>query len=286
MEYSKELRKGFASLIELMENSSAIISLHSSGIWTNTGWHREAGSIAACEIICFFEGESFLSIGEKEYTPTCGDIFFYDLAEKSYCEAGHFKLYFLTLIPNSENVYMQLKQGIAHISQAQPFRSSDTIEMSFQRILTEKSYDKPYGAAIVTHLLSEIFIDLYRQNEVETLSTADFPYEPRKAKITDEVMKILNSRYPQDVSLEEIGRVVALNPRYINAIFKEINGITIRQHLIRIRLGAAKKLLKYTSMHVTDIAMETGFSDCQHFCRSFKKHEGITPLNYRKRSKR
>jgi YesN/AraC family two-component response regulator len=284
MEQKTELQKGFASLINLFEDCTTCIRLHSSGIWTNTGWHREAGSIAACEIICIFEGASSLRIGDKSYTPKSGEIFFYDLSEKSYCEPGHFKLYFLTLQADSEEVYQQLRQGIAQISKAQPFRSSELIEKSIQRIMDEESDKKPHWSTIISYLLTEIFIDLYRQHEAETISVTEFPYEPRKAKITDDVMQILNARYLEDISLKEIGRKLALNPRYINAVFKEINGTTIRQHLIRIRLGAAKQLLKFTSMNVTDIAMETGFSDCQHFCRSFKKHENITPLNFRNRS--
>ena len=285
MKHASELQKDLALLIDVIEHNSPHITLKSSGIWTNTGWHRDAGSIEACEIVCFFEGETILTIGDREYTSQSGEIYCYDLSEKSYCEPGSFKVYFLTLTSDSAHVFEQLQQGIQNISPAQPFRSSDSIAGSFQRILSEEAREKPYNATVIAHYLSEIFIDLYRQYEPESLSPVEFPYEPRKGMITDEVMKILNDKYQEDITLADIGSALSLNPRYINAVFKEISGTTIRQHLIRIRLGAAKKLLRYTSMHVTDIALETGFSDGQHFCRSFKEHEGITPLEYRKSSK-
>ena len=59
-----------------------------------------------------------------------------------------------------------------------------------------------------------------------------------------------------------------------------MTGLTIQQYLIRLRIGKAKKLLCATSYSITDIALETGFCDCQHFCKVFKQLEGITPTQY------
>ena len=80
MEHASELQKGLALLIDVIEHNSSHITLKSSGIWTNTGWHREAGSIDACEIGCFFEGETILTIGDREYTSRSGEIYCYNLS--------------------------------------------------------------------------------------------------------------------------------------------------------------------------------------------------------------
>ncbi len=54
-------------------------------------------------------------------------------------------------------------------------------------------------------------------------------------------------------------------------------------HLIRsIRLSKAKELLKESTMNISEIAYETGFSDPAYFTRVFRKEFGITPSRYKK----
>ena len=47
----------------------------------------------------------------------------------------------------------------------------------------------------------------------------------------------------------------------------------------------AKKLLATTSMTVTEISQYCGFDDSNYFSTLFKKHNAISPLEYRKKNK-
>ena len=47
------------------------------------------------------------------------------------------------------------------------------------------------------------------------------------------------------------------------------------------RLSRAKQLLTETSLSITSIALELGFSSSQHFCAQFARGEGMPPTAYR-----
>ena len=55
---------------------------------------------------------------------------------------------------------------------------------------------------------------------------------------------------------------------------------TPKQYILEQRLQKAKGLLTDTSLTVTAISENCGFSSIYHFSREFKKKNGITPSQY------
>jgi transcriptional regulator GlxA family with amidase domain len=47
----------------------------------------------------------------------------------------------------------------------------------------------------------------------------------------------------------------------------------------------AKKQLRETDSALAQIAFEAGFADHAHFSNVFRRHTGLTPLNYRRQFK-
>ena len=53
------------------------------------------------------------------------------------------------------------------------------------------------------------------------------------------------------------------------------------EYLNKIRIRAAKKLLKESQLKIYEIAEQVGFSDYHYFGIVFKKVIGLAPLEYR-----
>lgn len=70
---------------------------------------------------------------------------------------------------------------------------------------------------------------------------------------------------------------------YMNRKFKESTGTTIFQFLEKYRIEESKKLLASKRFSVNEIAESLGFCNAFYFSRVFKKHENITPSDYKKR---
>lgn len=63
--------------------------------------------------------------------------------------------------------------------------------------------------------------------------------------------------------------------------FKERTGLSFIAYVTTKRLERAKFLLTHTTKPVLRIATELGFHPANYFSRTFKKHEGVTPSQYR-----
>ncbi|SDN47936.1 AraC-type DNA-binding protein [Fictibacillus solisalsi] len=72
-----------------------------------------------------------------------------------------------------------------------------------------------------------------------------------------------------------------ISSSYLSKIFKKYYGIGFKQYLIRQRINKAKLMLQY-GFSVTYTCEKVGYGDLTHFSKTFKKMEGISPLNYKK----
>ena len=59
-------------------------------------------------------------------------------------------------------------------------------------------------------------------------------------------------------------------------------GMGFSDYVRKCRLKEAKRLLRNTDSSISDIAELVGIRDTNYFIRQFKKHEGATPLRYRR----
>ena len=68
---------------------------------------------------------------------------------------------------------------------------------------------------------------------------------------------------------------------YISRQFKRSYGIGLLEYIHSLRIEEAKRLLANTNKSIKDIATDVGFINSLTLSRSFKRHEGILPSEYR-----
>jgi AraC-like DNA-binding protein len=70
-----------------------------------------------------------------------------------------------------------------------------------------------------------------------------------------------------------------------NALYRLFNsefGMTVNDYVLNKRIQFSIDLLKETSLPITRVAADCGFTDYNYFIRAFKKQVGVTPLQFRK----
>ena len=67
----------------------------------------------------------------------------------------------------------------------------------------------------------------------------------------------------------------------LNRKIKAITGYTTTEYLLLLRLKHAKELLKTTDLPIVEVALECGVDNISYFGSLFKKHVGVTPMQYR-----
>ncbi len=77
---------------------------------------------------------------------------------------------------------------------------------------------------------------------------------------------------------------LGVQERTLRNLCQRVLGCSPKQMISRIRLETAQQLLTNTSLSVSAIATELGFSSPFHFSRSFREHFSLPPSEYRRQS--
>jgi AraC family transcriptional regulator, transcriptional activator of pobA len=73
-----------------------------------------------------------------------------------------------------------------------------------------------------------------------------------------------------------------VTPNHLNKSIKTVTGKSAAKWIDETILLEAKYLLFQTTFSISEIALQVGHEDHSYFSRFFKKHEGISPVQYRK----
>ncbi|AOZ92169.1 AraC family transcriptional regulator [Paenibacillus crassostreae] len=95
-------------------------------------------------------------------------------------------------------------------------------------------------------------------------------------------IEYLQQNYDRNVQIKEIAESINLHPGYLQRIFKRKIGISIMAYLNHYRMEKTKMLLRQTEIPIADIADYVGIGSRQYLHMMFKKHTGLTPVEYRK----
>ena len=88
-----------------------------------------------------------------------------------------------------------------------------------------------------------------------------------------------------NLMLQDVAGEVHLSQSHFSTVFAQETGLTFTQYLTALRIGKAKELLEATEMRSSQIALEVGYNDSHYFSYLFKKTTGMTPSDYRRRSR-
>lgn len=80
---------------------------------------------------------------------------------------------------------------------------------------------------------------------------------------------------------EHISNAIHLEYNYLSHLFSSVEGITIEQYFIRLRVEKVKELLVYGELALGEIAFQVGYSSVAHLSGQFKKVTGLTPSHFR-----
>jgi len=99
----------------------------------------------------------------------------------------------------------------------------------------------------------------------------------------NDLSDIVERNYLYNLSLDEFARICHRSLSKFKRDFDEVFGLPPGKWLMEKRLEYASRLLFNTKKSITDIVVESGFTNITHFDRIFKKHFGATPLQHRKK---
>ncbi|MBO5439160.1 MAG: helix-turn-helix transcriptional regulator [Clostridia bacterium] len=98
-------------------------------------------------------------------------------------------------------------------------------------------------------------------------------------------IKYIYANYTEKIQIPYLAKLEGLsNSRFITLFSKDM-GKTPSEYILDLRLGRACELLVATDKQISSIGTAVGYKDQYFFSKIFKKHMGISPLEYRKKNK-
>lgn len=158
-------------------------------------------------------------------------------------------------------------------------------------IFTIKNLSKDFNknrhviAELYHHLLEKLFLlnnDV--KQEIQNVSADRFSTKQELYKRLHYAKDYIDSCYANEISLYDLAAVTLMNPAHFLRQFRKYFHATPYQYLVQKRISAAAKMLKHTSLPVTDICNAVGYNDLSSFIKLFKKYYMFSPEAYRNKT--
>ena len=95
--------------------------------------------------------------------------------------------------------------------------------------------------------------------------------------------EILDTHLADGITLEDVAVRLGESPSTITKRLQRTFGMSFSEYAGRRRVDRAKALLCGTQLGLKEVARRVGISDASNLGKLFRKHEGISPAEYRKR---
>jgi AraC-type DNA-binding domain-containing proteins len=91
------------------------------------------------------------------------------------------------------------------------------------------------------------------------------------------------AHYGEPMEVPELARLAHLSISQLQREFRRLFQMTPTEYILRVRLHMAGRQLESGSKPVGQIALDCGFYDQSHFTHTFRRHTGLSPLEFRNR---
>jgi len=95
-------------------------------------------------------------------------------------------------------------------------------------------------------------------------------------------LNYIHEHYNTKILQEDIAQQLQISVRYLSKLFKSYMGVTLSNYINIYRINRSIQLMQTTSLTLTEIALQVGFTDSQHYSKVFMNIINEAPSQYRK----
>lgn len=114
---------------------------------------------------------------------------------------------------------------------------------------------------------------LFEQNAMKWVS--------RKEELFKRFIQLVHEHCATQREVNFYARLLNITPRYLSSVVLAVGGETTKEIIDRHAIAEIKMKLKNSKLNVQEISNSMKFADQSFFGRYFKKHTGMSPLQYR-----
>lgn len=151
-----------------------------------------------------------------------------------------------------------------------------------REIFSEMEKRNEYYEVITNNLLNLISYKLLCRQEMSLTERVPGKVRTECAR----VKKYIDENFMEDISLSDLADMAHMSKFYFSHSFVKEYGVSPIGYLQRKKINESKYLLTQTDHSVSQIAQIVGFSSANYFTQSFKRMEGMSPSEFRKKARK
>ena len=240
------------------------------------------------EFLCVDKGEAVVTAGERNFTLKKDEIIFHQPGEFHAVQANG------EIAPNLVVISFSCSAPAMEFFRSRILRIGEEERSLIASVLVEAekgfstplddpytkkmelSPDAPFGSLQMMQLyLEQLLIRLIRRKEAPSRQRirAD-------GDVYEKLLSYLEDHLTCQLSIEQICRDNLIGRSQMQKLFRERSGCGIIDYFSRMKIDAAKQLIRGQRLNFTQIADSLGYTSVHYFSRQFKKVTGMTPSEY------
>ena len=136
----------------------------------------------------------------------------------------------------------------------------------------EKLSNPKYSEAVLSIL--ESYVEGYSEGSAEGAR-----------EIVLKAQSFMREHIYECLQISDIAHSLHISEGYLRHLFKINTGLSPKQYLDSQKAAYASDLLKNTDYRIDRIAVSVGYDDAQAFSKFFKKHRGLCPKEFRRKTR-
>ena len=250
------------------------------------------------ELILIRTGIGQHIINDNRFAYQAGDVFFlgpsdnhYFVVDKmtSFCCLSFTELYMGGLTTLGTDGWLQIRErGLTTSQQLVGSIITDRIEQQnlnalVEIILTEQKSQRQLVSNQIVEALMKTILSLVDRQLIkhQGLRSSNGSASALMQRIGMYICHHITT--PDHLRMEKMADVFNYSQSHLAALFKQQAGESINQYIIRYKLQLVETRLRLSSMTISQIADEFGFTDICHLNKLFKRYYQTTPTEYRRR---
>lgn len=142
--------------------------------------------------------------------------------------------------------------------------------------------DPAFRRETILHLLRIYYWDFYVHFQKKTRKRNNPLLNSNKESIAMKFAMLVFENRETHREVAYYADQLCICPLYLTKVIQEVNGRSARDMIADYTIIGIKALLRNADITIKDVVRQSGFSSQSSFSRFFRKHTGMSPLEYRR----
>ncbi len=241
-----------------------------------------------CELVLVWRGNGLHVLNDRPWRITRGDLFYIRAEDKhSYASVNDLVLQNVIYCPDRLRLNFDWAAhipGLFGTPWVPHWRIGSSGMAQVRQVITQLEHESSRSDAQANNMAELLFAQLaliLQRYRYATDNLAATQSEALLDKLLTELAGSLNRPFFLDRFCEREG----CSERALRQQFRQQTGMTINHYLRQLRICHAQYLLRHTERLIGEVAMQCGFEDSNYFSVVFNREIGMTPGQWRQRSR-